>query len=39
MRSLSILIIVLMIAVIVPNIVPNVCAENVTYPQEYYDIL
>jgi hypothetical protein len=33
MRSLPILIIALTIAVFVPN----VCAENVTYPQEYYD--
>ena len=34
MRSLPILIIALMIAVIVPH----ACAENVTYPQEYYDL-
>ena len=32
MRSIPILIVALMIAVIVPH----VCAENVTYPQEYY---
>ncbi len=35
MRSLPILIIALMIAVFVPH----VCAENVTYPQEYYDAI
>jgi len=34
MRSIPILIVALMIAVIVPN----VCAENVTYPQEYYEL-
>jgi hypothetical protein len=35
MKSLPILIIALMIAVIVPH----VCAENVTYPQGYYDAI
>jgi hypothetical protein len=34
MRSLPILIIALIIAIVVPH----VCAENVTYPQEYYDL-
>ncbi|MFA5745690.1 MAG: hypothetical protein WCX79_01220 [Candidatus Paceibacterota bacterium] len=34
MRSLPILIIALMIAVFIPH----VCAENVTYPQEYYNL-
>ena len=34
MRSIPILIIALMIAVFVPH----VCAENLTYPQEYYDL-
>lgn len=32
MRSLPILIVALVIAIVVPH----VCAENVTYPQEYY---
>lgn len=34
MKSIPILIVALIIAIIVPN----VCAENVTYSQEYYDL-